>query len=220
MPTVTEPRLLRFNNWVFRLSATDPKSKSLLILIHGWMGDENSMWVLARKLASDRTILAPRGPVAVPEGGYSWREVKPGTWGNATMEDLRPAAEDLLAFVDEWSASALIDVNQFDLMGFSQGAAMAYTLALLYPQRIRKMAALSGFIPEGGDAFLFRHQFEGKPVFVSHGRMDKMIPVEQARKAVAWLEGADARVTYCESETGHKASKECLKEMERFFGKS
>jgi phospholipase/carboxylesterase len=187
--------------------------------MHGWMGDENSMWVLVRNLSPEIAILSPRGPFPVPEGGYSWREIKPGTWGNASVADLEPAAEALLAFVDEWADSAGVEGNQFDLMGFSQGAAMSYTLALLYPQRVRRLAALSGFIPEGGEALLATHRLTGTPVFVSHGRQDDLIPVDQARKALTQLEKADALVTYCESDTGHKVSKDCLKEMEMFFGK-
>jgi len=46
-----------------------------------------------------------------------------------------------------------------------------------------------------------------------------MIPVEQSRQAVAQLKQAGALVTYCESDAGHKVSKECLKAMELFFGK-
>jgi predicted esterase len=46
-----------------------------------------------------------------------------------------------------------------------------------------------------------------------------MVPVEQSRKAVMQFEQAGALVTYCESDTGHKISNECLKAMEMFFGK-
>jgi phospholipase/carboxylesterase len=219
MPTVTDPQLLTFKNWIFRLRLAKPTPGRLLVLIHGWMGDENSMWVFTRNLSPDYAILGPRGPFAVTEGGYSWREVGPGTWGMSPLEDLRPAADALLAFVDDWAASARMDVNQFDLMGFSQGAAMTYTLAFLYPERVRKLAALSGFIPEHGEALLASQRFSGKAVFVSHGRKDELIPVEQARKAVAQLERAGAQVTYCESDGGHKVGKECLKEMDMFFEK-
>ena len=219
MPAATNPQLLTFKNWTYRLRMPRVKPKCILVLMHGWMGDENSMWVLVRNLSPEIAILSPRGPFPVPEGGYSWREIKPGTWGNASVEDLEPAAEALLAFVDEWADSAGVEGNQFDLMGFSQGAAMSYTLALLYPQRVRRLAALSGFIPEGGEALLTRQRLSGKPVFVSHGRQDDLIPVEQARKAVTQLEKADAMVTYCESDAGHKVGKDCLKEMEVFFGK-
>jgi phospholipase/carboxylesterase len=218
MPTTTDTQILTFKNWTFRLNMPAEAPKQFLILLHGWMGDENSMGVLARNLATDIALLAPRGIFKVPEGGYSWREIGPGTWGQATLEDFRPTADELIAVVDEWSASAGMDLDQFDLMGFSQGAAMTYTLALLYPQRIRQMAALSGFIPQGRQFLSSLPFLNGKQVFISHGRKDDMVPVEQSRKAVMQLEQAGALVTYCESDSGHKISKECLKEMERFFG--
>jgi phospholipase/carboxylesterase len=216
--TVIEPQLLTFRDWTFRLRMTQMTPIRLLILIHGWMGDEDSMWVLTQKLSSKYTILAPRGPFPVPEGGYSWRKIKPGTWGMASLEDLLPSAEALLAFVDEWSTSEGVDAGQFDLMGFSQGAAMAFALTLLHPERVRRLAALSGFVPENGEALLSAHQLSGKPVFISHGRQDNLIPVEQARSAVRLFEGAGSKVTYCESDASHRVGKERLKVMEMFLG--
>lgn len=183
------------------------------------MGDENSMDVLTRNIAPEIAILSPRGTYAVPEGGYSWREIRPGSWGMAAMDDFRPAAQALVTFVDDWATSVEMDVNQIELMGFSQGAALAYTLVLLYPQRIRQLAVLSGFVPEGGQSLPATPDLTGKPVFISHGRQDDIIPVEQSRQAVAKLKQAGALVTYCESDAGHKVSKECLKAMELFFGK-
>jgi len=184
MPTTTDPQILTFKDWSFRMRMPAVKPKRFLILLHGWKGDENSMLVFARNLATDIAILAPRGIFTVPEGGYSWREIRPGTWGLASLEDFRPAAEALVAFVDEWAATAGMDLDQFDLMGFSQGAAMTYTLALLYPQRIRQLAAISGFIPEGGQFLPVMPRLNGKQVFISHGRKDDVVPVEQSRKAV------------------------------------
>ena len=219
MPTTTDSQLVMYKDWTFRLRMPAAKPKRLLVLLHGWMGDENSMGVLARNLAPEIAILSPRGIVAVPEGGYSWREIRPGTWGSAALEDFQPAARALIAFLDDWGASAGLEVDQFDLMGFSQGAAMTYTMALLYPQRVWQMAALSGFIPGGGIFLPAMPQLSEKKVFVSHGRQDDMVPVEESRRAVQQLEQAGALVTYCESDTGHKISKECLKAMEMFFGK-
>jgi phospholipase/carboxylesterase len=219
MPTMTDPQLVTFKNWTFRLRESQVKPKRLLVLIHGWMGDENSMWVFAQNLSPEITVLGPRAPFAVPEGGYSWREVGPGTWGNASLEDLRPAAADLLAFLDDWSASVGMDIDQFDVMGFSQGAAMTYMLAILYPERIRRLAALSGFIPEHAEVLLDPRRLSGKPVFIAHGRQDDTVPVEQARRAVTLLEGAGAQVLYCESDTGHKVSRECVKELEKFIAR-
>jgi phospholipase/carboxylesterase len=214
---MTEPRLQTYQDWTFCLRTPQAQPARLLILMHGWMGDENSMWVLARKISPRYLVIAPRGPFLVEEGGYSWREIRLGTWGMAALEDLRPAAEALITFVDDWSKSEGIDARRFDLMGFSQGAALTYTLTLLHPERIGRMAALSGFIPLNGETILKTHRFSGKPIFVSHGRLDELVPVEEARRAVALLKEAGADIIYCESETGHKLSKDCIKQMGKFF---
>jgi phospholipase/carboxylesterase len=212
-----EPELLTFRNWTFRLHPAQSEHGRLLILIHGWMGDENSMWVLARGVSPEYSILAPRGFFPVPEGGYSWREIMPGTWGKASIEELRHSADEMLEFVDEWSASRCVDSAQFDLMGFSQGAALAYTLALLHPDRVRHIAGLAGFLPEDSDCYLDSKRLSGKLFFVSHGRQDSLISVERARSTVLRLKDIGAKVTYCESDSGHKVSRECIKAMVGFF---
>jgi len=187
-------------------------------MLHGWTGDENSMWVFARKLPAQVAVLAPRGPYVAPEGGYTWREIHPGTWGLPGLDDFRQSAEALISFVDVWSNSERVDANQIDLIGFSQGAALSYTLALLHPERIRALAALSGFMPDGAEDLLARRPLAGKPVFIAHGRQDNLIPVEQARMAAAMLEGSGAKVTYCESEGGHKVSADCFTGLVDIFG--
>jgi phospholipase/carboxylesterase len=218
VPTAIDPQLRTVKDWTFRLHLPKAHPKRLLVLLHGWLGDENSMWLLARNLSPEIAILSPRGIFSAPQGGYSWRAAKPGTWSMATLEDFRLSADALIAFVEDWAATAGVDALQFDLMGFSQGAALTYILTLLYPQRIRRLAALSGFIPAGGPALITRQSVSGKPVFMSHGRKDDVIPVEQSRQAAARFQQAGALVKYCESDTAHKVSKECLKETEGFFG--
>jgi phospholipase/carboxylesterase len=218
VPTAIEPQLLTLGEWTFRLRRAQTEPARLLILIHGWMGDENSMWGLSQKISPVYEVLAPRAPFPVAEGGYSWRNIRPGTWGNSSFEDLHPAAESLLAFVKDYSTSAGIIAERFDLMGFSQGAAMVYTLAILHPDRIQRMVALSGFIPENAEGLFFSERFSGKPIFISHGRKDELIHVEQARRAAKLFREAGAQVNYCESDAGHKVSTQCLKEMEIFLG--
>jgi phospholipase/carboxylesterase len=110
-----------------------------------------------------------------------------------------------------------VSTNQIDLVGFSQGAALSYTLAILHPERIRAIAALSGFMPGNVEDLLMKQPLAGKPVYISHGRQDNMIPVEQARECVALLEDSGARITYCESDGGHKVSADCFIGLADFF---
>jgi len=218
VPTVNDTDVREFQDWIFRFRPATVVPSRLLVLLHGLTGDENSMWVFAHKLPAKVAVLAPRGNYAASEGGYTWLKIRPKTRRLPVMDDLHPSAAALIKFVDDWSDAAGVSAKQIDLIGFSQGAALSYTLALLFPERIRALAALSGFIPKGAEELLARRSLAGKPVFVAHGRQDDMIPVELARKSVALLEGSGALVTYCESDSGHKVSVDCFSQMSDIFG--
>lgn len=204
--------LIRWGDWTARVRP-GRESDRLLLLLHGWTGDENSMWLFTSQLPAAFTLLAPRAPHPEPRRGYTWRPVTAQTWGLPSLDDFRPAAQALLDFVDGWSRQAGVQAHPFDVMGFSQGAALAYALALFHPARIGRLAALAGFLPEGAAA----QSLTGKPVYIAHGRQDEIIPVERARQAAEWLEQAGAQVTYCEAETGHKVDPGCLRGLRAFF---
>lgn len=220
MPDVIDTHQMTYNGWTMRVRHAAQEPARFMLLLHGWTGDENSMWVFARKLPADLWIAAPRGPYAAKEGGYSWRTLHSGQdsdWGLPTLLDLKPAADSLIRLVDDVSASIDVDATQFDVVGFSQGGALTNLLALLYPQRIRKAAVLAGFMPGDVDDLLARHVLGGKQFFVAHGTQDNLVPVERARQSIEFLELAGAQVTFCEAEVGHKVSADCLRGLEAFF---
>jgi phospholipase/carboxylesterase len=219
VPDPNDTSLISFNDWTLRIRASAHPSPRLMLLIHGLTGDENSMWVFARNLSSDYWMVAPRAPHAsqMEQGGYSWRPPQSETEDRPSLEQLKPAAEALIRLVDEYAASAGIEARTFDVMGFSQGAAMCSLLAFLYPQRIRKVGILAGFIPGGLDALLSQRPLDGKPFFVAHGTKDETVTIDRARASIEILEQAGAQVTYCEDSVGHKVSVTCLRALKSFF---
>ena len=218
MPDPNNTSLIEFQNWTLRIRESAGQSPRLLLLIHGLTGDENSMWVFTRNLPSHYWMVAPRAPYPAEPSGYSWRERSDSSqFGRSTIEQLRPNAERLIRLVDEYSASAGIDASTFDVMGFSQGAAMSNVLAFLYPQRIRKTGILAGFVPGGLQELAPQRPLQGKPFFVTHGTKDDMVGIERARESIAILEQAGAQVTYCEDEVGHKVSVNCLRALKDFL---
>lgn len=218
MQTAPNTDLIEFEGWTLRVRKTDHPSPRLLLMLHGFTGDENSMWVFARDLPSHYWIVAPRALHVAEPGGYSWRPPQDGTFGRPSLEQLRPAAEALVRLVNAYQLSAKIDARVFDLMGFSQGAAMSNLLAFLYPERIRKTGILAGFVPSGLDELVAQRPLTGKPFFVAHGTKDETVPVERARASIEILEQAGAQVTYCEDEVGHKVSLTCLRALKDFLG--
>lgn len=217
MQIATDTELVELNGWTLRVRPSPSQNPRLLVLIHGWTGDENSMWVFTRGLPPDFWIIAPRAPHPTEPNGFSWRPFQRGNWGRPSFEDLQPSARALINFIDEYAASVKVEANKFDAVGFSQGGAMVNMLGLLYPQRVRKMGVLAGFVPSGLESRIAQKPLAGKRVFVAHGTKDEMVTVERARESVRWLEAAGAQVTYCEDEVGHKLSANCLRALESYL---
>jgi phospholipase/carboxylesterase len=109
------------------------------------------------------------------------------------------------------------DLERMDLVGFSQGAALAFSLALLHPQRVRSVAALSGFLPRQAGALIESRPLDGLPVFLAHGSNDDIVPVVEARRAAEALNSAGAQVSYCEDAVGHKLSAACFRSLADFY---
>jgi len=217
MPGPDNVSTVSFNDWTLRIRESTQPSPRLLLLIHGLTGDENSMWIFARDLPAPYWIVAPRAPHVAAQGGYSWRPPEFENLDEFNLDQLRAAADALIRLVDGYAASAGLEASVFDVMGFSQGAAMASLLAFLYPQRIRKVGILAGFVPGGLEELVARRPLEGKPFMVIHGTQDQMVTIERARASIEVLEQAGANVTYCEDEVGHKVSVTCLRALKKFF---
>ncbi len=175
------------------------------------------MWVFVRNFPADFWIVAPRALYVTEPTGYSWRAPHSGRRSWPSLDDLRPATDALIRFVDDYAAENRIDARQFDVMGFSQGAGLTNAIALLYPERVRRVGVLSGFVPAGAESVAARRPLNGKPFFVAHGTLDEMVKIEYARQSVQFLKEAGADVTFCEDEVGHKVSVNCMRALEKFF---
>jgi phospholipase/carboxylesterase len=212
-----EPITTTFEDWTLRVKPPANRPARVMILLHGWTGDETSMWFFTRNLRSDYWLIAPRAPYSAPEGGFSWRPLNPKSTHPPTYEQMRPSVAMLFDLIDRWGVANSVDVTQVDMMGFSQGAAMTLTFALTYPKHVRKIGILAGFPPLELEPLTQSKPLEGKAAFVAHGTADELVPVENARQSISILEMAGAKVTFCEADVGHKISVECLRALEEFF---
>jgi phospholipase/carboxylesterase len=211
---VTDPATILERGWIFRvLPARTRPVRLALLFIHGWTGDERSMEVFARNRPPDAVALLPRGPVQAPNG-YGWAPAQAQGW--PSLDAFATTASALMAEIElrlrDQGAAGL----PLCLAGFSQGAAMCHALTLLFPQRVERIAALSGFLPYPSQG-LPSSSLAGKRYFLSHGLQDETIPVQIAEENVAWLRQAGAHVETCWSNTGHKMALDCLKRLQTFL---
>ncbi len=222
MPTANNTTIIEKDGWVFRFFSPSENPSRVLLLLHGWTGDEQSMWQFTHKLPENYAIIAPRAPYSAPadKGGYSWREIKPGTWGAPTFVDLHLSADRLVSLVDFGLAVTGTDFDRVDVVGFSQGGALALTLSALSPERVNKVAVLSGFLPSGVDELLRPNLLNHIHFFWAHGSEDKIIPIERGRESIRLLKSAGANIQFCKADIGHRVSKSCRYALGNFLSES
>jgi phospholipase/carboxylesterase len=185
-----------------------------VLLLHGWTGDEQSMSIFASRLSKDYLMISPRGLYLSQAGGFSWSaRTEPGWSG---IDDFRSAGQALIDFVT-LQRFPQADLSRVILIGFSQGAALAFSMLLLFPERIYSIAAISGFLPSGAERYLQSDPLKGKTIFVAHGTNDGIVPIEASQQAVEALEKTGVQVAYCEEDVGHKLSANCFRSLDTFI---
>jgi phospholipase/carboxylesterase len=186
----------------------------VVLMLHGWTGSEQSMWVFASRFPKNTLLIAPRGIYPSPLGGYSWSVTTDVRM--SLLEDFQTAIHSLLALVTTSHYPTALN-DKFSLVGFSQGAALSYAIALTAPERVQAVAGLSGYLPQGVESAISQKPLDGIPCFIAHGTQDDLVPVAFARKSVSLLKKAGAQVSYCESDVGHKLGASCFSGLESFF---
>jgi phospholipase/carboxylesterase len=214
-----EPFDIELGDWTLKVREPDQSDEPapVILLIHGWTGDERSMWVFAPRLPKQALLIAPRAPYLSKHeslAGYSWVENRAGQFSELpAFEPALDAFQDLLTKLAQQYTYA--DFAKFGLMGFSQGAAFSFALVMRQPERVSRLAALAGFLPAGSQSELAK--LARLPIFIAHGTQDETVPIAKAREAQSALQAAGTSVLYCESETGHKLGANCARVLEEFF---
>jgi len=178
----------------------------LLIMFHGYGSDENDLFSFASELPKELFIISARAPYAMHPFGNAWYAIRFDAEENK-WNDTEQAVEsrNLIAkFIDEACANYPVDKNNVTLLGFSQGTILCYAVALNYPEKVKNVIALSGYISED----LLPEDIDDKDYshlnfYCSHGNLDQIVPVEWARKAPKFLDKLHIKHSYSEFSVGH-----------------
>ena len=178
-----------------------------LVFFHGYGGAPEEWVGFLDKLDPERRFhgYLPAAPYD-PSGARSWF-----TRGTTN----RPEAQ--LVPVVEWLDGLPYPREQTVVGGWSQGANLAYSLALG-----PGLARPAGLLALGGG---FRDELppdlsRALPrIAIAHGRGDEAVPVEVARQARQMLERAGAAVLYCETEGGHSIDAAVIPDLRAFLAK-
>jgi phospholipase/carboxylesterase len=172
--------------------------KPPILLLHGTGGDETDLLPLGRMIAPGSALLSPRGKVL--EGGMPrfFRRLREGLFDEA---DVVRRANELADFVAE--ARELYGLATPVAVGFSNGANIAAAVLQLRPEALSGAALLRAMVPLADPPAV---DLTGKPVLITSGAMDPIVPADNAARLAATLQRHGASVQRRVLPAGHGLS--------------
>ena len=191
----------------------EPKIKldknPLLLLLHGYGSNEEDLFSFASELPDEYYVVSARAPYDMMYGSYAWYAINFDADENK-FSDISQAIQSrdlIVTFIDELIANYAIDAANVTLIGFSQGAILSYSVAVSYPEKVKRVAAMSGYFnSEIATSNYEKNDFSNLKIFISHGTVDQVVPVDWARKAAPLLKQLGVDVVYKEYSIGHGIS--------------
>ncbi|MEZ4797776.1 MAG: alpha/beta hydrolase-fold protein [Flavobacteriaceae bacterium] len=178
----------------------------VLIMFHGYGSDENDLFSFASELPKELFIISVRAPYPMHPFGNAWYAINFDAEQNKWSDDKQAKAsrDKISHFIDEVINYYPIDKNKVSLLGFSQGTILSYSVALSYPEKVKNVIALSGYI----NLDIITDGFENKDLsnlnfYCSHGSVDQVIPIEWARRTPEILNKLKVKHVYEEFPVGH-----------------
>ncbi len=184
-----------------RAAPRSGRTKSLVILLHGYGADGNDLFGLAGPLSEhmpDSAFRAPNAPERsrVNPMGCQWFPI-PWLDGSSEAErvtSLRRSAGLLDGYITEAMDEEGVAPGQTALLGFSQGTIMSLYVA---PRRAEALACIVGFSGRLIEGEALKREARSKPpVLLVHGDRDEMIPVEALEEARTGLAAAGFSVRW------------------------
>ena len=186
---------------------TDTKYPTILAL-HGRGSNERDLIGLASYLPTQFLWVSPRGTFSLGPDSFEWFQIT--QVGKPDPIRLANALNTVDHFIDEIIETYPIDKEKLYLLGFSQGSIISMSYALTKPQRVAGVIAQSGYIPHESGLQIDEAGVKHKPLILTHGVQDPMLPVDWARRSRDTLQKLEADVEYHEFNMGHNVTAESL----------
>ena len=192
----------------------------LVVMLHGYGSHEGDLMGLLPALPEEGfTYASLRAPGAMPGGvGFEWF----GLTGlpnevSYSEEEVRSATEAVIAWI-EAEAGEYSDVA---LLGFSQGMAVAASVARRRPELARALVGLSGFvtapIPGWADDAALAARQPRLPVFYGRDQADPVVPEQAVAHTLDWLRENTEVTKVLYAGMGHGVSNQEIKHVGEFL---
>ena len=202
---------LYYDLYVPDSETSDPRP--LVIALHGYEGNKQSMMALAQKINSRDFIIAS---VQGPNGFFVRSESEPNKpkIGFGWMmqfkaeETIRLHHQTLLSVIEDTAAAHLVDRTAIFLLAFSQSVSLNYRFAFTHPGVVRGVIAVCGGIP--GDWDQDKYHNSDTDLLIIAGESDEFYPPERTRTFKEAMSKRSPLVEYRSFPVGHVFPRESL----------
>ena len=165
---------------------SDSGTAKCMIWLHGLGADGNDFVSIAQELRlpslSNIRYIFPNAPImpVTINNGYmmpAWFDIQHPSISTAIdIAGIQKSVTSINSLIEQERKRGTDPANII-LAGFSQGAVIALTTGILYPQRLGGVIALSGLLPNA-TAVIQQASPANRdiPIFIGHGSQDSVIP--------------------------------------------
>lgn len=196
------------------IPSKDPLNDKTLLLLHGTAGNEESLLPVSEFILPNSSVLSPRGQVLENGMPRFFRRLSEGVFD---IEDLKLRTHELAEFIK--SSAELCDLNLDKIIaaGYSNGANIASSVMLTFPNLISKAALfhpMIPFVPEPGP------DLSGTSILITAGTNDPIVRKEETLELCNMYKKYGARVEIYWHDMGHNLTREELDKTKAFLSES
>jgi len=193
----------------------DPTKKyPAIFLLHGMGSHEDVLPQLVQDFQEQCHIFSLRGPITQHPGYAFFTIQEVGQPDRAIFDKVLVALQRfILEAIEEYQ----IDPHKVFVLGFSQGAVLAQSLAFVMGNLVTGIVALSGYTPKFVTEEYAIRSVEHLHAFISHGDYDYVIPSQWGMESKEIFEQFGATVTFKQYPDGHGVTPDNLRDLVAFL---
>lgn len=204
----------------YKPASNSAENPPVIIMLHGFGSDENDLFSFATELPEKYAVISLKAPIRLEPYGNAWYNIYfDNSQGKFSDDKQAIASRELVSkCIDEIIEKYKVDKNKVTLLGFSQGTILSFAIALSYPEKVKNVIGLSGYInTEILKKDYNKNDFSNLKIYTSHGSVDQVIPVDWARKTKPFLNNLNIDCTYSEFPVGHGVAPQNFFELKNWL---
>ncbi|QWC00323.1 alpha/beta hydrolase [Mycoplasmatota bacterium] len=188
-------------------------SENTLVLLHGTGGDENDLMFLGDNIDQSANLLGLRG--RINENGLNrfFKRIRPGVFDE---QNLIEETKYLHKFLQAFAKVNQLDTKKMVLLGYSNGANIIASVIYHFGKFYRGHILLHAMIPLKDFEVV---EQKGNQVFISAGKNDAIVPLDEAKKLSTVLMDKNANVTLKIYAFGHNLSEKEIRDVKSWYKK-